>query len=191
MSEKKEGMLSTALRLFAICFCSALLLACVNMLTESKIAENNRVRFEESCRTVMGNASFEGVDLSEYGENVEGALARDESGNVIGLCVKQSVKGYNSGLVFMTGVSADGKTIFGIDIMEHEETPGLGAEADTDWFKGQFANIGLPVRLSGEAGYGGEITAITGATKTSEGIKTGVNNAAEIAKDFFEKEEIS
>lgn len=44
--------------------------------------------------------------------------------------------------------------------------------------------------LSGENGQGGVIEAITGATKTTNGIKNGVNNAAEIAKDYFEKEGI-
>lgn len=190
MPKNKDSVLGTGLRLFAICFFSALILSGVNMLTKDKIAENNQMQFAESCRAVMGEAIFEAVNLSEYGEAVEGAIAKNAEGEVIGICIKQSVKGYNSGLVLVTGILSDGKTVSGIDITEHEETPGLGAEATADWFKAQFTDIGLPVRLSGEGGEGSEITAITGATKTSEGIKKGVNNAAEIAKDFFAKEGI-
>lgn len=187
MTEKKESIFGTGLRLFVICFFAALVLAGVNMLTRDKIAENNEIQFKESCISVMGEATFETVDLSGYGENVEGALAKNASGEVIGLCVKQSVKGYSSGLVIMTGILADGETVTGIDIMEHEETPGLGANADTDEFKSQFAQIKSPVELKAD---GGEIEAITGATKTTEGVKKGVNSAAEIAKDYFEKEGI-
>ena len=190
MAKNKEGIVSVALRLFIICFVSTLILAFVNMLTKEKIEENNSLAFKESCEAVMGDAEFSDVDLSSYGENVEGALAKDSGGNVIGICIKQSVKGYNSGLVFMTGIAAVGETVTGINIMEHSETPGLGAEADTDGFKNQFKSLKAPVMLSGENGQGGVIEAITGATKTTNGIKNGVNNAAEIAKDYFEKEGI-
>lgn len=190
MAKNKEGIVSVALRLFIICFVSTLILAFVNMLTKEKIEENNSLAFKESCEAVMGDAEFSDVDLSSYGENVDGALAKDSGGNVIGICIKQSVKGYNSGLVFMTGIAADGETVTGINIMEHSETPGLGAEADTDGFKNQFKSLKTPVMLSGENGQGGVIEAITGATKTTNGIKNGVNNAAEIAKDYFEKEGI-
>lgn len=34
-------------------------------------------------------------------------------------------------------------TILGLDIMEHEEDPGLGAEIDQDYFKGQFTGKAL------------------------------------------------
>lgn len=192
MAEKQDGVISIALRLFIICFVSTLVLAAVNMMTKDKIEENNKIKFEESCRAVMGDAEFETVDLSSYGDNVTGALARDEDGSVIGICIKQSVKGYNSGLVFMTGILSDGKTVTGINIMEHEETPGLGANADTDEFKSRLKNKKAPLELSSSAGENKDNTfdAITGATKTSNGIKNGVNRAAEIASDYFEKEGI-
>lgn len=190
MAKNKEGIRSVALRLFIICFVSTLILAFVNMLTAPKIEENNSLAFKQSCEAVMGEAEFSTVDLSSYGENVEGALAKDSGGNVIGICIKQSVKGYNSGLVFMTGIASDGETVTGINIMEHSETPGLGALADTDGFKNQFKNLKTPVMLSTDNGQGGVIAAITGATKTTNGIRNGVNNAAEIAKDYFEKEGI-
>lgn len=109
MAKNKEGIVSVALRLFIICFVSTLILAFVNMLTKEKIEENNSLAFKESCEAVMGDAEFSDVDLSSYGENVEGALAKDSGGNVIGICIKQSVKGYNSGLVFMTGSPPTGR----------------------------------------------------------------------------------
>ena len=92
----------------------------------------------------------------------------------------------------MTGILSDGKTVTGINIMEHEETPGLGANADTDEFKSRLKNKKAPLELSSTPGENKDNTfdAITGATKTSNGIKNGVNRAAEIASDYFEKEGI-
>lgn len=191
MAKNKESVISVALRLFAVCFVSALLLAFCNTATEDKIRENSEKSFKESSAAVMGEAEFTALDLSEYGENISGALAVNSDGSVKGICIKQSVKGYNSGLVVMTGVLADGKTVSGIDVMEHEETPGLGALAAEEAFGRQFENIKAPVSLSSGKGFEGtKIDAITGATKTSEGVKNAVNSAVETAKDYFKKEGI-
>ncbi len=183
--EKNNGIAKTSLRLFIICFVSTILLAGVNLLTKDKIKENNEKKFQESCNAVIEAESFALVDLSSYKEGVEGALAFSSDGEVLGLCVKQSVKGYNSGLVIMTGVLADGNTISGIDIIEHSETPGFGALADSPDFTGQFKGISSPFSYEKE---GGNIKAITGATKTSTGIKKCVNESVIIAKSYFEKE---
>lgn len=183
--EKNNGIIKTSLRLFVICFTTTILLAGVNLLTKDKIKENNEKKFQESCREVIEAEYFTVVDLSSYKKGAEGALAFSSDGEVLGLCVKQTVKGYNSGLVIMTGVLSDGNTISGIDIIEHSETPGFGALADTPEFTAQFKGISSPFSYEKE---GGEIKAITGATKTSTGIKKCVNESVIIAGAYFEKE---
>lgn len=70
-------------------------------------------------------------------------------------------------------IAADGKTIVGVTFDHKSETPGLGGEIITEKFQGQFAgkqimenSIPIPV----------EFDAITGATKTSNGVKEMIDN---------------
>lgn len=180
-----KDVLNITLRLFVICFASTLLLAFVNSLTKGVIEKNNEKIFNEGCLYVMpGTFDTEIVDLSNYGEGLEGARCIDENGEILGLCIKQSIKGYNKGLVLMTGVDADGVTVRGIKILEHSETPGLGALADSESFTEQFRGEKFPLATEKN---GGNIVAISGATKTTNGIVDGgVNKALEIAKAYFE-----
>ncbi len=186
MAKETQSIAITAIKLFVICFAATLVLALLNLLTRDIIAQNSEKAFAQSCREVMNDAStFEKIDLSAYAEEGEepvGALAKNDAGEVVGLCIRQSVKGYNSGLVFMTGISADAKTVTGISILEHEETPGLGADADKDAFKEKFRNLEAPIEDDDM------VMVKTGATKTSIGIHKGVNRAAAIANAYFEKE---
>lgn len=187
MEKEKTGIVSIALKLFVICFVSTLILAFVNNITKGIIEKNDKILFEKSCEEVLpGTASINMVDISEYLPEAEAALCYDEGGNIIGIAVKRSVKGYNSGLVVMTGVSYDGKTVKGIRILDHEETPGLGALATNKKFTSQFENKEFPLATVKD---GGDIVAISGATKTTKGIiGPGVNEAAKAAKEYFEKE---
>ena len=96
--EKAKGIISISLRLFTICFVSALILATVNFLTKDKIAENDRKAFEEGCFAVMPMAtSFEKIEGSDM------AIAKNSEGEV-GVAVKVSVTGYSKGLNVMVGI---------------------------------------------------------------------------------------
>ncbi|MDO5478693.1 MAG: FMN-binding protein [Clostridia bacterium] len=185
MEKEKTGIITVALKLFIICFVSTLILAFVNTLTKDVIEENNKKVFAEGCEEVLpGAARTEIVDISEYLPGAEAAVSYDAENNVMGIAIKQSIKGYNSGLVLMTGVAADGKKVTGIDILEHSETPGLGALADSKDFTEQFRGKMAPLKTEKD---GGEIVAITGATKTTKGIiDNGVNKAVEAAALYFE-----
>jgi electron transport complex protein RnfG len=81
------------------------------------------------------------------------------------------------------GVTADGK-ISGVRVPGgHNETPGLGAEAEKPDFYEQFAgkDASLALRLvKDRAGAGaGDIAAISGATITSDAVTKAVNAAAQ------------
>ena len=70
------------------------------------------------------------------------------------------------------------KTILGVDFLKHSETPGLGGRIDEAWFKEQFRGISLEttpfLRYQNESK--GNIDAITGATLTSNAIKSMLND---------------
>ena len=76
------------------------------------------------------------------------------------------------------------RTIRGISFYEHEETPGLGGEIGSEWFRAQFAGKSIV----DETGSGGiiiktskakainQVDAITGATMTCQKIQDMINN---------------
>ena len=81
-------------------------------------------------------------------------------------------------------IAADGSTIVGANFDHKSETPGLGGEITTEKFQSQFN--GKPIREDGQL-VPIEFDAITGATKTSNGVKEMIDNTLELYAPFFEK----
>jgi len=73
-------------------------------------------------------------------------------------------------------IAADGKTVVGTTFGHKSETPGLGGEITTEKFQGQFA--GKQIMNNGNV-VPIEFDAITGATKTSNGVKEMIDNTLE------------
>ncbi len=108
----------------------------------------------------------------EYAANV---LAAYKAGNS-GYCLQVSGKGYGGTVIVAVGLDASG-AVSGIEIVDHSETPGLGANATNDSFRGQFTGAtGQLTVVKGDA-KAGEIAALSGATITSRCV-TGCVNAA-------------
>jgi electron transport complex protein RnfG len=97
-----------------------------------------------------------------------------------GEAIETSVDGFGGVIRMMVGFGADG-TILGYEVLEHQETPGLGDHI-SEWFK----NTGKPgqniigrkadgkFRVSKD---GGDVDAITAATISSRAFLKGVNQA--------------
>ena len=81
-------------------------------------------------------------------------------------------------------IAADGSTIVGANFDHKSETPGLGGEIVTEKFQSQFS--GKRIREKGQL-VSIEFDAITGATKTSNGVKEMIDKTLEIYAPFFEK----
>ena len=81
-------------------------------------------------------------------------------------------------------IAADGNTIVGANFDHKSETPGLGGEITTEIFQSQFS--GKQIREDGQM-VPIEFDAITGATKTSNGVKEMIDNTLEMYAPFFEK----
>ena len=81
-------------------------------------------------------------------------------------------------------VASDGKTVVGVSFDHKSETPGLGGEITTEKFQSQFAgkqimDNGNPIPV--------EFDAITGATKTSNGVKEMIDNTLEKYSVYLKK----
>ena len=130
-----KDILKPALILFVICLVVTALLAGTNLLTKDKIAEQSALEAEQSRKVVLSDAdSFEEADGYYIGK------ANNET---VGYVFQTEAKGYGGAVKVMTGISADGQ-ITGVVILEHSETPGLGANAEKASFTEQFKQTAPP-----------------------------------------------
>lgn len=121
------------------------------------------------------------IVLEEGGFNAvridEALVALDASGNTIGyvLTVTDS-EGYGGDITITMGVKSDG-TLNGIEILSISETAGLGMNATTDGFKGQFAGKKVEKFSYTKSGAKNdyEIDALSGATITTKAVLNAVN----------------
>ena len=81
-------------------------------------------------------------------------------------------------------IAADGKTVVGATFGHKSETPGLGGEITTEKFQNQFA--GKQIMNNGSL-VPVEFDAITGATKTSNGVREMVDKTLSLYSTYFEQ----
>lgn len=173
MKNNGSGILRPALILCAICFIVTLLLAVTNAATERPIAEAAASAQEESLRQVLP-----GCD--SYETPPESSLlfwVGKSGGETKGYVFVTASKGYGGDISVMTGVDTEGK-ITGVQLLESNETPGLGQRAGEEGFRSQYTGKGGVLSVAkNSAGGEGEIGAITGATITSRAVTEAVNQA--------------
>lgn len=94
-------------------------------------------------------------------------------------------------IVAVFGFEQNLKTMTGVEFVEQNETPGLGARITEAWFKQQFRGKQGPFQLveEGTSSAANELDAITGATRTSTAVLKIANKAAEVAQAKVEGEE--
>ncbi len=179
-NKKQSGLAQIAkptLILTAICTIVTLLLAMTNMLTTDKIAANAEQKAAESRKKVLAAEVYEKLDK-------EGAVygAYDAQGSLVGVVITTQENGYSGKIEVMTGIKASGE-ISGVNILSMEETPGLGAKGKEDSFLSQYKGFDRSdLAVSKD---GGEINALSGATRTSRAITRAVNKAVEISKPYL------
>lgn len=165
MSFKKTFL--PALILAAICLVSALALALTNAVTEERIAAVEHERYLASVASVLPeDALLTPVEA----EGVEGFVAKNASGALVGYALRTSAKGYGGDVVCVVGFSPDGR-IIGLSVFAPDETPGLGSNVQKPEFTDQFKDkTSAPV-------LGTDIDGVTSATYSSRAVTAAVAKA--------------
>ena len=101
------------------------------------------------------------------------------AGHEDGTAIETAVDGFGGTFRVMVGFDAEGN-ILGYEILEHQETPGLGSHM-THWFKNaDKPGQNIIGRKAGELQVskdGGDVDAITAATITSRAFLKAINQA--------------
>ena len=162
------------------------ILAFVNHLTEGPIAEQKTKALSDGIKTVMcvDNLKVAKTDTVKQSDASGKELTyviyqiQDVQNKDLGAAVESTSGGFGGDLKVLVGFDPEGK-ILGYTLLEHAETPGLGAKADKWFQKGEKGDIigkdpKEPLTVSKD---GGQVDAITASTITSRAFLLAVNNA--------------
>ena len=177
--------LGFTLALFAAAAC--VMLAFVYKGTEVKIAQRQQADLEAALRELFPGAdSFapaRGIKSPDPSVDIESAYEARKNGELAGAALRLSRASYGGPIKIMAGVSVDG-TITAVKIMEHSDTPGLGANAaSSSYFVDRAKKITFCGQFTGKKvtspfAVKGDVAAVTASTVTSQAVTLAVRAAA-------------
>jgi electron transport complex protein RnfG len=195
MSGKEPGIvkLGLTLALFAAGACVAL--AFVYQGTESIIAQRQQADLEAALGALFPGAdNFADItgklQSPDPAVSFEGIYEARKGQDLVGVALRVSRGSYGGPIKALVGVSAGG-TITGVRILEHQDTPGLGANAASPsyfvdrsrgiTFTGQFAGKAVNDPFEVKA----DVEAVTASTITSRAVADAVKAAGQAAAPYL------
>ena len=182
MKKLESSLKNMVLVLTGITIICVGLLAAMNEVTKEPIAAANAKTLSDAVNAVV--PGFDNNPIQEMKiQDVDGVSYKIypamKGGESIGAAIESTVMGFGGDLTILVGFNKDGQ-INDYSLLNHAETPGLGAKADT-WFKsGAKGDITGKSPKDGTLTVskdGGQIDAITASTITSRAFLKAVNAA--------------
>lgn len=186
MNKLESSLTNMVLVLTGVAVIIGGILAFVNHITEGPISEQAKLALAEGIKSVMGGGDLTVVKTDTVRQNdpkgkemtyiiyqTQNAQKQD-----LGAAVESTTGGFGGNLKVLVGFNPQGN-VLGYTLLEHAETPGLGAKADKWFQKGEKGDIigknpAEPLTVSKD---GGQVDAITASTITSRAFLLAVNNA--------------
>ena len=186
MKKLESTLTNMVLALTGVAVIMGGILAYVNHLTEGPINAQKAKALADGIKTVMcvDNLTVNQTDTVQTkgpkGKDVTFIIyqVKDAKGQDLGAAVESTTMGFGGDLKVLVGFDPEGN-ILGYTLLEHAETPGLGAKADKWFQKGEKGDIigkspAEPLTVSKD---GGQVDAITASTITSRAFLFAVNSA--------------
>ena len=186
MKKLESSLTNMVLVLTGVAVIMGGILAFVNHLTEGPINAQKEKARADGIKTVMCVDELTVAKTDEVRQNdAKGKemlfkiyQVKDAQGKDLGAAVESTTGGFGGDLKVLVGFDPEGN-ILGYTLLEHAETPGLGAKADKWFQKGEKGDIigknpAEPLVVSKD---GGQVDAITASTITSRAFLLAVNNA--------------
>lgn len=175
-------------KLAVICAVAAAVLGIMNAVTEPRIEHIKQVRLEQALDKVSRGmnigervAAADNKIVDAYYPLFEGT----DEGAPNGYLCRLIGSGYGGDMVVLAGFQTNGE-VFSVQLMENQETPGLGKEAEKQSYMEKYIGAGgeepVPVRkdmLSQE-----QADAVTGATITFIGIAKALVAGSDFVKEL-------
>ena len=174
----KSNLTNMVLVLGLTClFCSAIL-GGAYVLTKDPIEAAAVQKTNNAIAQVLPH-----FETTEYEEDHNYFTAYDGD-RVVGYAIVSTSMGFGGALTLMVGVTPDG-VVYNTSVLEHSETPGLGAKCNTDAkFMSQWKGFDPSVKKLTVTKDGGDVDAITASTITSRAYTQAVENALNKFKEI-------
>ena len=155
----------------------AMMLGFVNELTADRIAANEEAKLNDALKSIFGDYTSADILEGVYDEPVCAVYRIKQGSDISGYGVTVTTNGYGGEIDMLVGVSKEGRVI-GVQIISMSETPGLGSKVDDPDYLAGYIGLDCTARL------GEDIDALSGATRTSKAVYSGVNAA--LSLDIYE-----
>ena len=200
---KEHGLIYTVIFTFLVCFVFVFVLALTNVATATQVQLNEMLTQQRAILRAMDiefksdqevQRLFDAIGIQEVGQ--EQVYVGERNGESV-IALRFSGPGLWGTIHGVLALNEKGDRIVGLDIISHNETPGLGARIDEPWYKTQFNGelIGPDgtITMVSRRGIGdpdpenSEIDGVTGATRTSQAILRILNTEIEKFQGIIDK----
>ncbi|MHB9292817.1 H+/Na+-translocating ferredoxin:NAD+ oxidoreductase subunit G [Hollandina sp. SP2] len=190
-----KGMLKLGIVLALYATAACVGLAFVYSATSETIAVRQQADLEAALRELFP----EGDDFTEITGTIaslnpavafETQYAVRKGTSIIGAAIQASVASYGGNLKVLVGAGADGR-ISRVKILEHQDTPGLGANAvSPTYYVDKSKKITFYGQFSGKSVQDpfevkGDVAAITASTITSRAVTSAVKASGDAASTWL------
>ncbi len=173
-------MLKIGGKLALICAVAALCLGAVNMITEPQIALFREQKLQAALEQVSPGGTI-GEETAADNSVVGSYYKVEEGGACTGYILNLKGSGYGGDLNLLASYTPDG-ALFGSVLMDNDETPGLGKEAEKEWYMKKYIGFtGNDIPTSKTQLKQEDADAISGATITFAGVGTALIAGSEFA----------
>lgn len=175
--------------LTVICVGSGLALSGVYQITKEPIAMTKLQKvMAPAVKAVLkgyDNNPLKDIKKITIGEDDKGRPVKlvifpaKKKGKTFAVAFQSEGKGFGGDIKIMVGINAKKKDLTGIAIVEHHETPGLGARITEKSFTSSFKGKPIDKVLTPK-----DINALSGATFSTKGVVAAVNHARELYEQY-------
>ena len=196
----KQSLPYTVVFSFIVCFAFVFLLSLTHQATREQVELNQRLRLQRSVLSALAIDYEDDQEVLRLFDDIETVerngmtlyrITRDDEALYARIFAGSGLWGTINGVV---GVNQEVSRTVALEIIDHNETPGLGGRVDEPEFKRQFRDKPLDdgridvIREGETEGVDGRIDAITGATGTSNAMETILNREFERLRDALRGE---
>lgn len=184
----KSSFMNMALCLTLVCLVCAAILGSLYAVTKDPIEATRAAQAKAAIAKVLpdGGEISRPVPVDKGGV-VEYSVQTAADSSVLAYAVKTVSGGFGGQLVLMVGVQPDG-TVYNTTVLEHAETPGLGAKCteENSHFREQWKGFKGVLAVTKDKG---DVDAITASTITSRAYTKAVKQAVDFVRGLKPSEE--
>lgn len=191
-----KNMLKLGLVLACFATAACVALALVYAVTERVIAERSQADLEAALKELFPRADgfteiTGAIDSPQSTVTFGSQYAIRQGDTLLGAAIQASGPSYGGLITVLAGIGVDGK-ISGVKILEHQDTPGLGANAaSASYFVDKAAKITFYGQFAGKSVNDpfeakGDVAAVTASTITSRAVSSVVKASGTAAAGWLD-----